>query len=63
MSHFDKFELIMNFNFKLHIRYLTNLSEFKKTRQNATILLKMRILCYDLTYFKKFNKSRHDIIE
>jgi len=36
---------------------------FKKNRQNAMILVKMRILSYDLTNFKKLVKSRHDIVE
>ena len=33
--------------------FKTSARFFKKTRQNATILLKIRILCYDLTNFKK----------
>ena len=39
--------------------------EIQKNHQNAmvnSILLKMCILCYDLTHFKKFVKSRHVFI-
>ena len=43
-------------------RQLLDLSGNFDFCQNATILLKMRILHYDLNNLKKFVKSRHDII-
>ena len=55
---FDHFALTKFFKIKFEIYW--RIPNFKK---NTTILLKMRILFYDLTNFYKFIKSRHDIIE